>query len=826
MRKSWMFGLSVLLWVLVSIATVPQASEVRNAAFSNSTLASGAPALAAAQAPVGGQDAAAVNRALVDQYCVGCHNDRLRTSDLSLEGLDLDQAAADADIWERVIRKVAARMMPPVGMPRPDVADADRLVSYLQTELDAAAEANPNPGRPLLQRLNRAEYANAIRDLLNVDVDVTALLPPDDSGYGFDNITDVLGVSPLLLESYLSAAEKVTTLALGDPDAMPGSEIHRVRQDASQDAHVEGLPLGTIGGMAANVHLPADGEYDIEPRLFRTNLGTMRGLENVQHLEIAVDGERVHLTEFGGNEEVTRSNDNPTTTGNAVDARLRTRVALTAGPHEITVAFLERSSVQNTWRLQPFQRSSADTIDFGGFPHLDTVTVSGPFNVTGVSDTPSRDQLFTCRPATPGDEAACAETILRAFMRQAYRGWQTDADLDRAMAFYDSSRSAGGDFEAGVSMALRRVLTSPKFIFRAEPDPEGPAGLVYEVGDLELASRLSFFLWSSIPDDALLDAAEAGRLREPDVLRAQVERILDDPRASSALLGNFVGQWLYLRNLRSMQPNSTSFPDFDHNLRQSFQRETELLFDTIMREDRSVLELLTADYTYVDERLAKHYGIPGIYGSHFRRVPVKDENRRGVLGHGSFLMVTSHPDRTSPVRRGKWILENIMGTPPPPPPPNVPPLPTRGELDRPQTMREQMESHRANPVCAGCHAMMDPIGLALENFDAVGGWRDREDGTIQVLGPVIDAEGQLIDGTQVNGPVELREAILRRPDVFARTFTEKLMTYGLGRGVRAEDMPAVRTIVRDTAADNYRFTDIVLGIVESTPFRLRMKPGS
>ncbi len=777
-------------------------------------------ALATASAQSG---SAAEYRAMLDKYCVTCHNDRLKTAELSLQNVDLTQAPAHADVLEKVIRKVHAGMMPPAAAPKPDKATAEGLVTWLRTTLDQAAEAHPYPGRPLLQRLNRAEYANAIRDLLDLDVDVSSLLPPDNSGYGFDNVTDVLGVSPVLLESYLNAAMKITTLAIGDPKALPAGEVYHVRQDASQDKHIEGLPLGTIGGIAIRTTLPADGEYLVEPKLFRTNLGTMRGLENRQQLEIAVDGVRVRLAEFGGNAEVTASSANPTTTGNSVDERLKVQVPITAGPHVITIAFLERSHVQNTWRLERFARSSVDTIDFGGYPHVDTVTVTGPFRPTGVSETPSRRRIFLCRPTKTQDEAGCARTILGTLMRRAYRGQSTDGDLQRLMEFYDTGRKDSGTFDQGIALGMRRILASPKFTFRVERDPDGPPGLIYKVSDLELASRLSFFLWSSLPDDQLLDVAKQGKLRTPAVLEQQVRRMMADPKASSALVSNFVGQWLYLRNLNTQQPNSTVFPDFDDNLRQSFRRETELLFETIMHEDRSVLELLTADYTFVDERLAKHYGIPNIYGDSFRRVPVTDDARRGVLGQGSFLLVTSNADRTSPVKRGKWILENVLGTPPPPPPPNVPPLPERSGAD-PKTMRAQMEEHRRNSICAGCHRMMDPIGLSLENFDAVGAWRVREAGNIQAKGPMIDASGELLDGTKVNGPVELRKALLRRPEDFAQTFTEKLMTFALGRGLGAQDMPTVRAIVRQAAAKNYSFSSITFGIINSTPFQMRMKP--
>jgi len=786
------------MWLLTAFVSVP--------------LASGADATDPAQ-----------YRAAVDQYCVGCHSDRLKTGGLSLQSLDFAQPWTRPDVFEKVISKVHGGMMPPVGLPRPDKATTDGLVTSLRVSLDKYAAAHPYPGRPLLQRLNRSEYANAIRDLLALDVDVSTLLPPDNSGYGFDNVTDVLGVSPMLLESYLTAAGKIALLAIGDPKSPPAGQVFHVRQDASQDKHIEGLPLGTIGGADFKVTVPADGEYVLEPRLFRTNLGTMRGLENTQQLEIAVDGVRAHIAQFGGNEEVSNSSANPTKTGDAVDDRLKVRIPVKAGPHNITVAFIERSHVQNTWRLEPFLRSSADTIDFGGYPHLDTFTVTGPYKPTGVSDTPSRQRVFICHPTAAKDEAACAKTILSTLARRAYRGQNTDGDIDRLVEFYQDGRKDGGTFDQGISLALRRMLASPKFTFRVERDPDGPPGMIYKVSDLELASRLSFFLWSSIPDDELLNVAKQGKLRTPAVLQQQVRRMMIDPKATNALVNNFVGQWLYLRNLNNQQPNSTVFPDFDDNLRYSFRHETEMLFESIMHEDRSVLDLLNANYTFIDERLARHYGIPNVYGDSFRRVTITDENRRGILGQGSFLLVTSNADRTSPVKRGKWILENVYGTPPPPPPPNVPALPERsGAL--PTTMRAQMEQHRKNPVCAGCHQMMDPIGLSLENFDAVGAWRVREVGNIQEKGPVIDASGQLLDGTKVNGPAELRQAIMRHPDDFVQTFTDKLMTYALGRGVGAQDMPAVREIVREAAAKNYSFSSIVVGIVNSTPFQMRMKP--
>ncbi|HZM58168.1 MAG TPA: DUF1592 domain-containing protein [Vicinamibacterales bacterium] len=771
-------------------------------------------------------------RKTVTTYCLTCHNERLKTGDLALERILNDDVSAHADVWEKVIRKVRAGMMPPAAMPRPDEATRASLVSTLEATLDRAARATPNPGRPLAHRLNRAEYANAVRDLLAVDVDVSAMLPPDDSSGGFDNNADVLGVSPVLLESYLTAAERISALAIGDPKTPPMGELFRVRQDASQDRHIEGLPLGTVGGLLIKRTLPLDGEYQFQVRLFRTNLGTMRGLEYPHQLEIAVDGVRVHLASFGGDKEIAASSENPTTTGDDVDGRFTARVPLKAGPHEISVAFLEKTHALNTRRLQPYVRSSADTIDFSGQPHIDEVLLTGPFNPTGPGDTPSRKRIFVCIPKTPSDEAPCSRRILSALARRAYRGDVAAADVKTLEEFYTQGRKDGppsprsgydgtsGSFNAGIDLALRRILTSPKFIFRVERDPANvAAGAAYKLSDLELASRLSFFLWSSIPDDQLLDLAEKGRLSTPAVLDQQVRRMLTDSK-SQALVDNFLGQWLQLRNLKNKQPNSHEFPDFDDNLRQSLETEIELFFNSIVREDRSVVDLMTADYTFLNERLAKHYGIPSVYGTHFRRVTLADETRRGLLGKGALLMVTSHPHRTSPVLRGKWILENVLGSPPPPPPDVVPPFQEETEAKKPQSVRERMEQHRRNPSCAGCHRMIDPAGLALENFDATGGWRTRDGGT---RGAPVDASGQLVDGTPINGVVELRRALIREPETFVRTTTEKLLTYALGRGLTAADMPAVRAIAREGARENYRFSSIVLGIVRSVPFQMRVK---
>jgi hypothetical protein len=737
-----------------------------------------------------------------------------------LDAAMLGDVPAHADVWEKVIRKVRSGMMPPPGMPQPDAAARKAVVGSLEATLDAAAKAAPNPGRPLAHRLNRAEYANAVRDLLALDIDVASLLPADDSSGGFDNNADVLGVSPVLLESYLTAAERVSAYAIGDPTMPPNGEVFRVPQDESQDRHVPGLPLGTMGGRLIETTLPLDGEYQFRVTLFRTNLGTMRGLEYPHQLEISVDGERVHLAAFGGDAEIAASSDNPTTTGDAVDGRFTARVRLKAGPHKIGVAFLEKTHALNTRRLQPYVRSSADTIDFSGLPHIDEIMLTGPFNPTGPGDTPSRRRIFSCQPKNPGEEATCARTILSTLARRAYRGDVTAEDMRVLEEFFARGRRERGSFDGGIDLALRRVLASPKFIFRVERDPAGVApGTAYRLADHELASRLSFFLWSSIPDDELLDLAAAGKLGQRTVLDQQVRRMLASPK-SRALVDNFLGQWLALRNLRNKQPNSHEFPDFDDNLRQALRTEMEMFFASIVGEDRSVLDLMTADYTFVNERLARHYGIPNVYGGHFRRVTLPDETRQGLLGKGAMLMVTSHAHRTSPVLRGKWILENVLGSPPPPPPDVVPPFEEDTAAHKPKSVRERLEQHRRNPACAGCHRAIDPAGLALENFDGTGAWRTRDGGT---RGGPVDASGQLLDGTQVTGVVELRRALMREPQTFVRTTTEKLLTYGVGRGLIAADMAAVRDIVREAERSNYRFSAIVLGIVRSVPFQMRIK---
>ena len=758
-------------------------------------------------------------RGTIDRYCVGCHNERVETtataSGVVLDAVDFDRIVEDGAVWEKVIRKLRAGAMPPAGMPRPDAATLDALATFLERRLDEAAARHPDPGRRGPHRLNRAEYANAIRDLLGLEVDTASLLPPDDSAGGFDNNADVLGLSPALLERYLSAAARISALAVGDPAIGPSSSTYRIRGDASQTNQNDDLPFGTRGGLAALHTFPLDGEYVIKVKLLETNLGSIRGLEYQHDLEVTVDGERVLLAPVGGPDDYVQSSLNATNVVNALDERLQVRVTVPAGQRQVTAAFLRKPASLGGSRLQPFARSTLIATDHLGLPHVEFVTVSGPFDATAPGETASRGRIFTCRPSRSADERRCATSIIRTLARRAYRRDVTDQDLSPLLEFYGRGRRDGG-FERGIELALRAILVSPKFIFRVELEPPGVApGTPFRIDDVDLASKLSFFLWSSIPDDELLAAAARGDLRRSDVLEAQIKRMLADARAG-ALVGNFAAQWLHVRNLRSATPDKDEFPDFDDNLRQAFEREMELFVGSIIAEDRSVLDLLTADHTFINERLARHYGIPNVYGPHFRRVTVTNEARRGLLGKGGVLLVSSHADRTSPVVRGKWILDNLVGMPPPPPPAEVPPFPEEAPGGGPQTVRARMEHHRASPACAGCHSLMDPIGLALENFDAVGAWRTHEAGT------PIDASGRLWDGTRIDGAVSLREALLARPEVLVGTFTEKLLTYALGRSLRHEDMPAVRTIVRTSRRDGYRFSSLVKGIVSSVPFQMRV----
>ena len=765
---------------------------------------------AASQAarPVAASD---VHRATLDRYCVTCHNQRTKAGDLTLDTLNLAAVGAQAATWEEVVKRLRTATMPPAGMPQPDAGTRTALARWLEGELDRAA--TPQPGRALLRRLNRAEYGNTIRDLLDIELDVTSLLPADDAAFGFDNNADLMTVSPALLERYLAAADRVTALAVGDPATTAGSETYAVRGDQSQSQHRDGLPPGTVGGLGVRHYFPLDGEYEFRLTLFRTNTESMRGLEHPHQIEIAIDGRRALLETVGGEAEAGQKG-NATERADQTDARLRVRVPVSAGPHQVTATFVRKVS-ESPNRLRPFLRSNSGTYDSTGRPHIETLTVTGPFSAGSAGDTPSRRRIFVCRPESARAEEPCARRILTALAARAYRRPVGASDLAPLLDFYRDGRRKGS-FDTGIQLALRRLLASPTFVFRVEHDPPAVrAGTVYRVSDVELATRLSYFLWSSMPDPALLDAAVAGRLRQPAVLEAQVRRMLADPKAD-AFVENFAGQWLHLRNLRNMAPNTDEFPDFDHDLREALRREAELFFASVMREDRNVLDLMRADYTFVNERLAKHYGLRNVYGSHFRRVTLEDEARRGLLGKGSILLVTSRADRTAPTLRGKWILENLMGVPPPPPPPVVPALEAMGAF-QPKTMRERLDAHRANPSCAGCHRLTDPLGFSLENFNAVGAWRVREAGT------AVDATGALPDGTPLHGVGALREALLHRPETLVGTLTEKLMIYGLGRGLQAYDQPVVRSIVRDAAATDYRFSALILGVVRSAPFQMRLK---
>jgi len=754
-----------------------------------------------------------VYRALLDQYCVTCHNDRAKTAGLALDKMDINRLSDNSEMWEKIIRKLRGGMMPPTGRPRPANDDIHKFVSWLETSLDRAGAAKPNPGRATIHRLNRTEYGNAVRDLLSLEVDVTELLPADDESNGFDNIADVLRLSPSLLEQYLSASRKISSLAVGSPSIPLMSQRYAIPPDISQETHIEGLPLGTRGGMLIRHNFPLDGEYDFRVFLLRNIIGYMKGLEWPHQLEITVDGERVFFAPVGGEEDNRMSDANFAAAADEIDARLKKRIPVKAGPHDVGVAFIRKNSTEYDEPLEAHTRDH-DLQNMNGIPLIERMDITGPYDPIGPGDTPSRRRIFTCRPTGAADETVCARKILSTLARRAYRQPASEADVDLLMSFYQSGRKSG-NFESGVENGLAFLLTAPKFLFRSVSDPVNAApGSNYRVGDLEMASRLSFFLWSSIPDDELLNVAAQGRLKDPVVLDQQVKRMLADEKAS-ALVRNFAGQWLFLRNLQSVHPDGHEFPNWDDNLRQGFRRETELFFDSIVRENRSVLDLLNANYTFVNEALARHYGIPNVYGSHFRRVTLKDQNRMGLLGQGSILTVTSYPNRTSPVLRGKWILENILGTPPPPPPANVPPLKENDETSKPRSVRELLEEHRKSPACAGCHAVMDPLGFSLENFDAIGEWRTKDHS-----GP-IDASGQLADGTKVEGAVTLRQALLKHPEQFAGTITEKLLTYALGRGLESYDMPVVRSIVRDAARNNYRMSSLIMGIVKSTPFQMR-----
>ncbi|MBI2689616.1 MAG: DUF1592 domain-containing protein [Acidobacteria bacterium] len=738
-------------------------------------------------------------RTMIAKYCAGCHSAAAKAGNLVFE--TAGTPADHPEIWERVLRRLRGRTMPPVGIPKPDEATYTAVIQSLENTLD---HLKPNPGRTdTFRRLNRTEYQNAVRDLLNVELDVTNLLPSDESSHGFDNIT-VGDLSPTLLERYLSAARKISRLAVGIPAKAPGGESVNLPPDLTQEEHFEGLPLGTRGGKTWKYTFPVDAEYEFQIRLARDRNEHVEGIAGVHDVELLVDGASVKRFTV---KQPTSGEDH-----SRVDKHLNVRIPVKAGPHVVAAAFPRLTGALLETERQPYQAHFNMDRHPRVQPAVYTLTINGPYGEQHAGNSPSRQRLFVCQPMKPGDAEACAKKIIATTARRAYRRPVTGADLQAPLRFFKEQ----SNFDTGIEMALRAILVSPEFLFRVESDPAGVAPqTAYRLSDLELASRLSFFLWSSIPDDDLLDAAIQGKLKQPAVLERQVRRMLADKR-SSALVTNFAEQWLYLRNLNSSNPDMRLFAGFDDNLRQAFRKETELFVESIMREDRSIMDLVSADYTFVNGRLAKHYGIPNVYGSRFQRVNLgKDHLRGGLLRHGSILTVTSYANRTSPVIRGKWVLENILGVPPPPPPAAVPALPEKTSTSKPQSMRERLAEHRDNPACRGCHQLMDPIGFALENYDAVGRWRDTENAK------PLDVAGGLPDGSRFNGAEGLQQAILKRPEIFAGTFTEKLMTYALGRGIETPDAPAVRKIVRETKGRDYRFSSFILGIVNSTPFQMR-----
>ena len=744
---------------------------------------------------------ASPERAVLNKFCVTCHNARLRTAGLQLDTADVDHPGGDAAVWEKVLHKLRTREMPPPGVPHPDNVTYDSLANYLETALDEAAEARPNPGRPAVYRLNRFQYANAIRDLIALDIDSASLLPADDSGYGFDNIGDVLTVSPVLLERYLSAAGKISRSAVGDPSLSPTSTEYEIPPATVQsERESDDLPIGSRGGIAVRHHFPLDAEYVIKVRLQRgKDATTILGISGQRQLDIRLDGARTKLFTVGGQTRTEAENAQ-----RELDDGLEVRMPVKAGPHLVAATFLK-----DTVKPEGVLDTAGNQAFFEG---VGSVSIAGPYAAKGPGDTPSRRKIFVCRPRGRerrlDDDEACATKIITTLARRAYRRPISKDEIPALMIPYKSAKENGG-FEEGIRRALQRILVSPDFLFRVEVDPaKADSASAYRVSDVELASRLSFFLWSSIPDDELLNLAERGKLKEPEVLEQQIKRMLADSRANT-LVSNFVGQWLYLKNIEAVLPDPVAFPDFDENLRVALAKETELFFESMLREDRSLLDLLRADYTFLNERLARHYGISGIHGSQFQRVTLTNEERKGLLGQGSVLTVTSYPNRTSPTLRGKWLLENLLGSPPPPPPPNVPSLKEDKDVSL-LTMRQRMERHQASPVCSSCHSRMDPLGFALENFDGLGRWRAG-----------IDSSGVLPDGTKIDGPVGLRNVLLSKKDQFVTTATERLLTYALGRGVEAFDMPAIRKIVRDAEPGDYRWSSLITGIAKSVPFQMR-----
>lgn len=765
----------------------------------------------------------------VNQYCLGCHNDALHTAGLSLQNLDVNDIGPGASVWEKVLRKLKVRSMPPSGMPRPDKATYETFAAYLETSLDAYGANHPHPGIATLRRLNRTEYFNAIRELLAVEVNDDTLLPPDDTMYGFDNVGAVLTLSPLLAEQYIVAARTIRRLALGQENMPPDMVTYNVPRYLMQDDWLgEDMPLGSRGGMTVRHHFPMDGEYIIRIRLQRNSRDYIRGLLNGAHqVDIRLDDERIGKLSIGG-EKLGKSSGIYSTSAQGVPAQeqyerfadeaLELRFTARAGTHELNVAFIDSTLMPE--QPQYTQHSIIDYAQYkAGVPGVSTVIVEGPFDPKVTEDSPSRQRIYVCKPKH-NDDPSCAKKIITTLGQRAYRRPLTSDELAGLMAFYHQGQQLGG-FDEGIGLALERILAGPKFIFVSEQIPEKLAvDEVYQLSDLDLATRLSLFLWSSIPDEELLKIAKSGQLHKPKVLKQQVGRMVDDPR-SSALIKNFASQWLNLNRLSTVAPNGEQFPYFDDNLRVAFRKETELFFEYVMRNNRPLLELLDASYTFINERLAHHYNIPDVYGSHFRKVNLPDKTRGGLLGQGSILTVTSYANRTAPTIRGKWILQNILSAPPPPPPPNVPGLRDKNDAGKVLTMREQMEQHRANPVCASCHKVMDPLGFALENYDAIGSWR-----TVDAKsGSPIDSTGTLPDGTPFEGPDQLRSVLIQQRNYdFVMTAIEKLLTYALGRGVEHTDAPAMREIMRRTVADEHRLSSLIMAVIESQPFQTRRVP--
>ena len=743
--------------------------------------------------------AATTPRATFDKYCVSCHNQKLKTAGLMLDAMDVNKVGSQPEAWEKVVRKLRSASMPPAGVPRPDKATYASLSSWLENQLDHAASLQPNPGRSLIRRVNRTEYQNVVRDLLKVDVDASSLLPGDDAAFGFDNIAEVLKASPDLLDAYLAAANKISRLAVGDKALSLGSATHKVSEFYFQsDRMSDELPFGSRGGIAIRHYFPYDGEYVVGIDV----TGIPRAAEQI---DVRIEDTAVkRLSTQGGRRDGAPG--------------LELRLPVKAGPRRVSVSIVKQTVEPETRlpELFPWGNSAATNPGAANYLKIVKVDIAGPFAPTGPGDTPSRRRIFVCQPTTPATEEPCANKILTSLARQAFRRPVTDRNVLPMLRIYRQWRQ-GRSFDSGIQAAIERLLVDPNFLFRVERAPASvKPGSVYRVSDLDLASRLSFFLWSSIPDEELLQAAERGKLKDPAVFEQQVRRMLADGR-SNMLVNNFAAQWLYLRNLKALTPDSFEFPDWDDDLRDAMRQETELFLQSQIRGDHSVMDLLTADYTFVNERLAKHYGIPNVYGSRFRRVRLPDGHRAGLLGQASIQAVTSNPNRTSPVQRGKWILENLLGTPPPPPPPDVPPFPETAKGEQPKTVRARMEQHRANPVCAGCHAQMDPLGFAMENFDAIGTYRMVADGS------PVDNSAALPDGTKLNGPHGLRELMEARRELFLETVTERLLTYALGRGVESYDMPAVRRIVKGAAANNSRWSSIILGITTSAPFQMSLR---